>query len=72
MQHLAADGELAGPQTNRFRIQPDELKNAISGLDIEYYHEGKQTDEDGDTLATAAVVAKRPDLRIPKANPSEE
>lgn len=59
MQHLAADGELAGPKTNRFRIQPDELKNAIGELQIEYYHEGLQTDADGDRLATAAVVARQ-------------
>ncbi len=57
MQHLVAEGEIAGPKTNRFRIQPDELKNAVQGLEIEYYHEGIQTDADGEKLATAAVVA---------------
>ncbi len=61
MQHLVADGELAGPRTSRFRIQPDELKDAIHGLQIEYYHEGLETDADGDTLATAAVVARKPE-----------
>ena len=60
MQHLAADGELAGPRTNRFRIQPDELKKAVNGLQIEYYHEGIESDTDGDRLATSAVVARKP------------
>lgn len=60
MQHLVADGELAGPRTSRFRIQPDELKKAVNELHIEYYHEGIKTDADGDTLASAAVVARKP------------
>ncbi len=60
-QHLAVEGDLSGPRSSRFRIQPDELRSAVDGLDIVYYHEGIQQDDDGGTLASAAVVAKNAD-----------
>lgn len=60
-QHLAAEGDLNGPGSNRFRIQPGELKAAVEGLQIINYYEGIEEDADGGRLASAAVVAKMPD-----------
>lgn len=59
-QHLVADGDLAGPENPRFRVAPGALREAVEGLEILLYEEGPGTNDDGEPMASARVVARRP------------
>ena len=59
-QHLIADGDLAGPENPRFRVAPGALRAAVGNLEVLFYEEGTGTNSDGEPMASARIVARRP------------
>lgn len=59
-QHMLSDEPVIGPQTSDFRVAPGALREAAGGLDILLYEEATETVEDGERLASARLVARRP------------
>lgn len=59
-EHLVAEGELAGPGNPRFRVAPGALREAVRGLEILLYEEIVAINTDGEPMASARVVARKP------------
>ncbi len=59
-EHLLTDQEVIGPSDSAFRVAPGELCSAVSGLEIVQYEEAITANTDGDKVASARVVARRP------------
>ena len=59
-EHLESDEAVIGPDGNRFRVAPGALRDAARGLEILFYDEAVETVEDGERLASARLVARRP------------
>lgn len=58
--HLQTDQDVAGPRTPAFRAEPGALRAAAEGLEIVDYREGVTHDPDGDPVALARLLARRP------------
>lgn len=54
--HLVTDQEVAGPKDPAYRLQPNELLRAFSGLRIIYYREGLRTHRTFGRLCLATLV----------------
>jgi SAM-dependent methyltransferase len=65
-QHLVSDREVVGPSNPAFRMDPDELRDAVTGLCaatglcIEDYREEHIADPDGRPAALVRMLARRP------------
>lgn len=59
-EHLVTQADVAGPRDPRFRVAPDALRDAATGLDIVAYLEGTVNDPDGRPAALAQLVARKP------------
>jgi tellurite methyltransferase len=57
-EHLITDQEVIGPSSLNFRVVPGDLREAVSGLDILFYEESIEKNDEGDQVASARVVAK--------------
>lgn len=57
-EHLQTEEEVIGPSNARFRVAPGELRNTVSKLDILMYEESIATNESGERVASARVVAR--------------
>ena len=60
-EHLITDQPVIGPNSPGFRVAAGELRNAVSGLEVSLYQESVTTTADGEPLASARVVAKKPE-----------
>jgi SAM-dependent methyltransferase len=58
-QHLESTLDVVGPKTAGFRLRPNELRDAASGLTVLHYYEGPVVDPDGRTAALAQLIARR-------------
>lgn len=56
--HLLTDADVIGPHSDRFRVAPGRLRQAVSGMQVIFYHEGIVVDPDGRPAALAQVVAR--------------
>ena len=59
-QHLVSEGDVAGPENPLFRVAPGALRDAVSGLEILLYEEIESVNTDGEPMASARVVARKP------------
>lgn len=59
-EHLVADGQLAGPENRHFRVQPGALRAAARGLEILFYEETESVNTEGEPMASARLVARKP------------
>ena len=59
-EHLVAAGELAGPENPRFRVAPGALLEAAAGLEVLLYEETESSNTEGEPMASARLVARRP------------
>lgn len=59
-EHLVTQADVAGPRNPQFRVAPDALRDAATGLEIVAYLEGTVTDPDGRPAALAQLVARKP------------
>ena len=59
-EHLVAGGELAGPENPRFRVAPGALLEAAKGLEVLLYEETESTNTEGEPMASARLVARKP------------
>lgn len=58
-EHLRSDRAEIGPENPDFRVAPDALRQAVSSLEVLLYEESVQTTEEGKSLASARVVARK-------------
>ena len=59
-EHLITDQEVIGPTSSDFRVAPGELREAVAGVDVLLYEESIKMNAEGEPVASARVVAKRP------------
>ena len=59
-EHMLSDCDVAGPRNPDFRVAPGQLREMVSGLDILLYEESIEANNDGEQIASARVVARRP------------
>jgi len=59
-EHLVTDEEVVGPTSNDYRMAPGDLRAAVPGLELLHYQESIETGEDGERVASARLVAKKP------------
>jgi len=59
-QHLRTQAAVSGPQSPRFRVAAGQLERLVPGLEIIALSEGLRTDPDGQRVALATLVARRP------------
>lgn len=60
-EHLITDEAVIGPANDDYRVAPGALRNAVDGLDLLLYEESIEIGlEDGERVASARVVAKKP------------
>lgn len=59
--HLLTDQEVAGPKDPAYRLQPNELLTAFSGLRTVYYREGLRTHRTLGRLCLATLVGFKDD-----------
>ncbi|MFT5505783.1 MAG: tellurite methyltransferase [Gammaproteobacteria bacterium] len=62
-EHLQSDGQLIGPTNDAFRVAPNALKVAAGHLEILHYDESIRPTEEKQYLASAQLVARKPDNR---------
>jgi len=58
--HLLTDADVIGPHSDRFRVAPGRLRQAVSDMQLIFYYEGIVVDPDGRPAALAQVVARKP------------
>jgi SAM-dependent methyltransferase len=58
-QHLITTAEVVGPNSEEFRLQPNELRHSAGNLDVLHYSERLRADPDGRPAALAQLVARR-------------
>lgn len=58
-EHLKTDHAVAGPRNDAFRLEPNALLAAASGLRVHYYREGRVLDPHGSPVALAQLIASR-------------
>ncbi len=59
-EHLRTAETVIGPENSRFRVAPGSLRNCLAGLDILHDEESHRTTPEGERLASAQIVARRP------------
>jgi SAM-dependent methyltransferase len=59
-EHLVTKERVAGPQSQAFRMRPGELSALAGELERVWSSEGLFRDPDGETVALARLVARRP------------
>jgi SAM-dependent methyltransferase len=59
-QHLITDQAVIGPSNTNYRVAPGELRDLVSGVDILFYDESIETNADGEQVASARLVARKP------------
>jgi SAM-dependent methyltransferase len=57
-EHLITDAQVIGPTSLNYRVAPDELREAVSGVDVLLYEESVEMNSEGDQVASARVVVK--------------
>lgn len=57
-EHLLSDEPVIGPGSARFRVAPGQVRDTVSALDILMYEESIQTNDAGELVASARVVAR--------------
>ena len=57
-EHLITDREVIGPTSLNYRVAPDDLPEAVSGLEVLLYEESIEMTPEGEQVASARVVAK--------------
>jgi tellurite methyltransferase len=60
-EHLQSDEEVIGPLNSRFRVAPGALKISANPLEILHYDESIRPTEEQQYLASAQLVARKPD-----------
>lgn len=58
-EHLITDQWVAGPGNSNFRVAPGQLREAVSALNVLMYEESIETNEEGEQVASARVVARK-------------
>ncbi len=58
-EHLQTDEEVIGPQNQDYRVKPGALRDAVSSLEVLFYKESIELNDEGDTVASARVVAHK-------------
>ncbi len=58
-EHLMTDVEVAGPTSSRFRVVSGQLRDAASALSVVMYQESIETNDEGEPLASARMVARK-------------
>ena len=59
-EHLRTDEEVIGPANPDFRVAPGELRGVVSGMDVLLYEESIQTDAEGEKVASARMIVRKP------------
>ena len=59
-EHLLTDQKVIGPSGSAYRVASGALRAAVSGLEIVQYEEAITASPEGDKVASARVVARRP------------
>ncbi len=59
-EHLITDQEVIGPGSSSFRVAPGRLREAVSALNVLIYEESIETNDEGEQVASARVVARKP------------
>ena len=59
-EHLVTDREVIGPTSLKYRVAAGELREAVSGVDVLLYEESIETNIEGEQLASARMVVKKP------------
>ncbi|MDH3448971.1 MAG: methyltransferase domain-containing protein [Gammaproteobacteria bacterium] len=59
-EHLVTDEEVIGPTSRDYRVAPGQLRAAVPGLEILLYEESVASNADGEAVASARLVARRP------------
>ncbi|MDJ0779511.1 MAG: class I SAM-dependent methyltransferase [Gammaproteobacteria bacterium] len=59
-QHLLTTESVIGPQNPAFRVAPGALRNSLATLEILHDDESHRSTPDGERLASAQIVARRP------------
>ena len=59
-EHLVTDREVIGPTSLNYRVAAGELREAVSGVDVLLYEESIETNIEGEQLASARMVVKKP------------
>ena len=57
-EHLLSDVSVIGPTSSQFRVAPGQLREAVSSLTILMYDESVETNDSGEQVASARVVAR--------------
>jgi len=58
-EHLVTDQDVIGPANPAYRVAPDALREAVSGLDILLYEESIETASEDERVASARVVGRK-------------
>jgi len=58
-EHLVTDEEVIGPRNSNFRVAPGALREAVSRLEVMHYRESIVSNTEGDSVASASVVARK-------------
>lgn len=59
-EHLQSGEPVSGPTNSAFRVAPGELQQSVAGLQIIAAEESVVTDPDGERVALARIVARKP------------
>jgi SAM-dependent methyltransferase len=57
-EHLITDQDVIGPTSMNYRVEPGDLREAVSGLDVLLYEESIETNSEGEQVASARAVVK--------------
>lgn len=57
-EHLITDQAVIGPTSSNFRVAPGDLREAVSGLEIQFYEESVVKISEVEQVASARVVGK--------------
>ncbi len=57
-EHLVTEREVTGPTSSSYRVASGQLRDAVSGLSILMYQESLETNDEGEQVASARVVAR--------------
>ena len=57
-KHLITDKEVLGPPSLNYRVAADELRKAVSGVDVLLYEESIKLNSESERVASARMVVK--------------
>ena len=61
-EHLVTDQDVVGPTGPNYRVAPGELRQAASGVDVILYEESLVANSEGEQVASARMVVRRPQV----------